>query len=75
MRIRVVLSKPTLDLLWATSDQNLKWCSSEMPLQDGEAIVELDEDVMSQAIDLSGDETFDAAIRRLAHVKLAGGDV
>lgn len=71
MRLKVVLSRPTLNLLWALSDPNRKWTPTEMPLRPDEAVVELDEEVVSHAIDLFDDDTFDEAVRRLAHVKLA----
>ena len=71
MKIRVVLSRTTLNLIWACSDRDAVWQSSERPLSPDEAAVELDEDVVSQAIDLFDAETFDKAVQNLAHVRLS----
>jgi hypothetical protein len=71
MKIRVVLSRTTLDLIWALGNREAIWRSTEQPLGPDEAAVELDEDVVIAAIDLFDEETFDKAIQNLAHSRLS----
>lgn len=70
MRIKVVLSRATLDLLWALGDRRRKWIPGEFALNPDEAIVELDEEVVAHTINNFDDLTLDEAIRRFAHDRL-----
>ena len=67
MKIKIALSRTTANLLWCLGAS----AKDTVPVGPDDVLVELDEEVVTTAIDLFDEETFDEAIRRLAHVKLA----
>ena len=74
LKIKVVLSRKSLNLFWVLSDPKKTWDNGELPLGLDEAIVELDEDVVSTVINQLDDDTFDEALRRFAHARLSERD-
>lgn len=66
MKIKVVLSKAALDKLWALG------AAGEPPMLPGglEGIVELDDVLISTAIDLFEEPTFSQAIERVIDAKI-----
>jgi tRNA(Ile2) C34 agmatinyltransferase TiaS len=67
MKLKIVLSRTTANLLWCLGAS----AEDSVPIGSEDVIVELDEGVVTTAIDLFEEETFDEAIRRLAHAKIA----
>ena len=68
MKVRVLLTASTANLLWARSSPSKPLISAASPIDPSEVVVELDEDVLEKCFDLFDDPTLDEAIRQLAFV-------
>jgi len=73
MKVKVVLSRSTLDLMWGLSDRRRGWRTGELPVGPEEVVIELDDDIVNHVTTHCQGENLDDALRRYMHDQINDG--